>query len=114
MRLLFWRHAMKYTPHALFSLRYLILRMRRRTIDHVNEIEKMNRALGDMSALDYAFEQMLNQKGPLTKEKFSSLIYASKPESIRNTEVDFLFDLLDYNDDDIIDKGDFKPNSKFN
>ena len=26
--------------------------------------------------LDYAFEQMLNQKGPLTKEKFSSLIYA--------------------------------------
>ena len=38
----------------------------------------------------------------------------SKPESIRNTEVDFLFDLLDYNDDDIIDKGDFKPNSKFN
>jgi len=64
--------------------------------------------------LDYAFEQMLNQKGPLTKETFSSLIYASKPESIRNTEVDFLFDLLDYNDDDIIDKGDFKPNSKFN
>jgi len=26
-------------------------RMRRRTIDHVNEIEKMNRALGDMSAV---------------------------------------------------------------
>jgi len=64
--------------------------------------------------LDYAFEKMLNEKGSLTKDKFSSFIFASKPESIRNTEVDFLFDLLDYNDDDVIDKGDFKPNSKFN
>lgn len=89
-------------------------RTRRRTTEHVNEIEIMNRALGDMSALDYAFEMMLTEKETLTREKFGSFVSASKPVSIRDTEVDFLFDLLDYNNDDVIEKDDFRPNSKFN
>ena len=51
---------------------------------------------------------MLNEKEPLTKDKFREKIYASEPESIRDREVDFLFDLLDYSDDGVINKDDFQ------
>ena len=51
---------------------------------------------------------MLNEKEPLTKEKFREKIYASEPECIRDREVDFLFDLLDYSDDGVINKDDFE------
>lgn len=51
---------------------------------------------------------MLNEKEPLTKDKFREKIYASEPESIREEEVDFLFDLLDYSDNKVIDKDDFQ------
>lgn len=95
-------------------------------------MEVMNRALGDMSALDYSYDLMLNKKEPLTKERFREHIYASESEvrmnsmvsiplfgadvdpsnvclqSIRDSEVDFLFDLLDYSDDNVIDKDDFR------
>mmetsp|Transcript_976 Transcript_976/g.2038 ORF Transcript_976/g.2038 Transcript_976/m.2038 type:complete len:553 (-) Transcript_976:1887-3545(-) len=82
-------------------------RAQRRTLDHLNTIEVMNRALGDMSALDHSFELMLDEKEPLTREKFREKIYASEPVCIRDTEVDFLFDLLDYSNNDVIDKDDF-------
>ena len=81
--------------------------MKARTQNYLNQIEIMNRALGDMSALDYSFELMLDERGPLTREKFREKIYASDPEGIRDTEVDFLFDLLDYSNNDVIDKHDF-------
>ena len=55
---------------------------------------------------------MLNSKEPLTREKFREQIYASKPEAIRDTEVDFLFDLLDYSNNDVIDKNDFDKSWK--
>jgi len=50
---------------------------------------------------------MLNEKEPLTRAKFRETIKASEPEGIRDTEVDFLFDLLDYSDNEVIDKNDF-------
>ena len=68
----------------------------------------MNRALGDMAALDYSFQLMLNEKTPLSKEKFRDLIYASEPFAIRDAEVDFLFGLLDYTGDGVIDEEDFR------
>lgn len=86
-------------------------RAQRRTLDHLSQIEVMNRALGDMSALDYSFELMLNEKDPLTREKFREKILASEPDCIRDTEVDFLFDLLDYSNNDVIDKDDFQPSA---
>ena len=52
---------------------------------------------------------MLNEKEPLTRDKFREKIYAGQPESIRDTEIDFLFDLLDYSDDEVIGKDDFYP-----
>jgi len=61
--------------------------------------------------LDYSFELMLNEKDPLTREKFREKILASEPDCIRDTEVDFLFDLLDYSDNDVIDKDDFQPSA---
>ncbi|KAL7551973.1 hypothetical protein ACHAWF_015187 [Thalassiosira exigua] len=81
--------------------------MKARTLNNLNEIEIMNRALGDMSALDHSFELMLNEKEPLTKEKFREKNFASQPEGIRDAEVDFLFELLDYSNNAVIDKEDF-------
>ncbi len=51
---------------------------------------------------------MLNEKEPLTRDKFREKVYASEPDSIRDTEVDFLFDLIDYSNNEVIDKNDFK------
>jgi hypothetical protein len=50
---------------------------------------------------------MLHGDEPLTKEKFRARVYAAEPESIRDTEIDFLFDLLDYSKNDLINKDDF-------
>jgi hypothetical protein len=50
---------------------------------------------------------MLSGGEPLTKEKFRTRVYEAEPEYIRDTEIDFLFDLLDYSNDDVIDKDDF-------
>lgn len=83
-------------------------RVKARTLNSLNEIEVMNRALGDMAALDYSFQLMLNEKTPLSKEKFRDLIYASEPFAIRDAEVDFLFGLLDYTGDGVIDEEDFR------
>lgn len=58
--------------------------------------------------LDHSFELMLKEKGPLTKEKFRETIYASEPDYIRDDEVDYLFDLLDYSKNQEIDKDDFQ------
>jgi hypothetical protein len=52
---------------------------------------------------------MLKSKEPVTKARFREHIYASEPECIRDEEVDFLFDLLDYSKNEVIDKDDF-PN----
>mmetsp|Transcript_17919 Transcript_17919/g.37737 ORF Transcript_17919/g.37737 Transcript_17919/m.37737 type:complete len:354 (+) Transcript_17919:730-1791(+) len=84
-------------------------RMQRRTLENLNQIEVLNRALSDMPALDYSFELMLKEDGALTKDMFREKIYASEPESIRDSEIDFLFDLLDYSKDNLIDKEDFRP-----
>lgn len=43
----------------------------------------------------------------MTKEKFRARVYAAEPESIGDTEIDFLFDLLDYSKNSVIDKDDF-------
>ena len=59
--------------------------------------------------LDYSFELMLKSKEPVSKARFREHIYASEPECIRDEEVDFLFDLLDYSKNEVIDKDDF-PN----
>eukprot|EP00573_Skeletonema_grethae_P000237 CAMPEP_0201686606 /NCGR_PEP_ID=MMETSP0578-20130828/987_1 /ASSEMBLY_ACC=CAM_ASM_000663 /TAXON_ID=267565 /ORGANISM="Skeletonema grethea, Strain CCMP 1804" /LENGTH=524 /DNA_ID=CAMNT_0048170677 /DNA_START=20 /DNA_END=1594 /DNA_ORIENTATION=- len=83
-------------------------RTKRRTIENLEEIEIMNRALGDMPALDLSFEMMLSDPKPITREAFREKIIASDPESIRENEIEFLFDILDYNDDDLIDKKDFR------
>ncbi|KAL9187658.1 hypothetical protein ACHAXT_006036 [Thalassiosira profunda] len=83
-------------------------RTQQRTINNLEQIEVMNRALGDMSALDYSFELMLNADEPLTIDTFREKIYASEPEGYRESEVEFLFDLLDYTDDGRIDKDDFQ------
>jgi hypothetical protein len=50
---------------------------------------------------------MLKGDEPLTKEKFRARVYAAEPESIGDTEIDFLFDLLDYSKNSVIDKDDF-------
>jgi magnesium transporter len=83
-------------------------RTKQRTIDNLQEIEVMNRALGDMPALDLSFEMMLAENKPITREEFRKKIFASEPESINLSACDFLFDMLDYNDDDVIDKNDFR------
>ena len=69
----------------------------------------MNRALGDMAALDYSLELMLEGEDDIkwTKEKFMQKVYESEPESIRDSEIDFLFGLLDYTKNGVIDKDDF-------
>lgn len=51
---------------------------------------------------------MLKENGPLTKEKFREIIFASEPDFIRDGEVDYLFDLLDYSKNKVIDKDDFR------
>ena len=51
---------------------------------------------------------LLNDPNPITREAFREKIFASDPESIREKEIEFLFDILDYNDDDVIDKKDFR------
>ena len=56
---------------------------------------------------------MLNEKEPLTREKFREKVYASEPDSIRDTEVDFLFDLLDYSKNEVIDKNDFPKRAEW-
>jgi hypothetical protein len=83
-------------------------RTKQRTIEKLEEIEIMNRALGDMPALDLSFEMMLSDPSPITRDTFREKIIASDPDSIRAKEIEFLFDILDYNDDDIIDKKDFR------
>ena len=50
---------------------------------------------------------MLHGDEPLTREQFRKRVYAAEPESIRDTEIDFLFDLLDHTKNDLIDKHDF-------
>mmetsp|Transcript_30375 Transcript_30375/g.45955 ORF Transcript_30375/g.45955 Transcript_30375/m.45955 type:complete len:526 (-) Transcript_30375:80-1657(-) len=83
-------------------------RTKKRTIEKLQEIEIMNRALGDMPALDLSFEMLLSDPKPITRDAFREKIFASDPESIREKEIEFLFDILDYNDDDVIDKKDFR------
>lgn len=51
---------------------------------------------------------MLSDPNPITRDTFKEKIFASEPESIREKEIEFLFDILDYNDDDVIDKKDFR------
>jgi len=51
---------------------------------------------------------MLSDPKPITREASREKIFASDPESIREKEIEFLFDILDYNDDDVIDKKDFR------
>lgn len=87
-----------YGPHARWKTR-----------QHVQSIEIMNRALGDMAALDYSLELMLEGEDDIkwTKEKFMQKVYESEPESIRDSEIDFLFGLLDYTKNGVIDKDDF-------
>lgn len=58
--------------------------------------------------LDLSFEMMLSDPSPITRDTFREKIIASDPDSIRAKEIEFLFDILDYNDDDIIDKKDFR------
>ena len=78
-----------------------------KTIENLNQIEVLNRALSDLPALDYSFELMLKEKEPLTREKFREKVFASEPENMRESEIDFLFDLLDYSKNNVIDKDDF-------
>jgi len=87
-----------YGPHARWKTR-----------QHVQSIEIMNRALGDMAALDYSLELMLEGEDDIkwTKEKFMQKVYESEPESLRDSEIDFLFGLLDYTKNGVIDKDDF-------
>ena len=61
--------------------------------------------------LDLSFEMMLSDPSPITRDTFREKIIASDPDSIRAKEIEFLFDILDYNDDDIIDKKDFRITS---
>eukprot|EP00804_Cyclotella_cryptica_P014729 CCRYP_019946-RF/>CCRYP_019946-RF protein AED:0.39 eAED:0.39 QI:0/0.88/0.9/1/0.88/0.9/10/250/484 len=79
-----------------------------KTIQNLNQIEVLNRALSDMPALDHSFELMLKENGPLTKEKFREMIFASEPDFIRDEEINYLFDLLDYSKNSVIDKDDFR------
>ena len=51
---------------------------------------------------------MLKEQGPLTRDKFRETIYASEPDHIRDDEVDYLFDLLDYSKNHEIDRDDFR------
>lgn len=61
------------------------------------------------SQLDNSLELILDEKESLTRERFREKIYASDPESIRDDQdVDFLFDLLDYRQNGVIDKDDFR------
>jgi len=76
----------------------------KRTLENLQQIEVMNRALGDMSALDHSFELMLSEDKPITREVFRQKVYESKPDGVRDTEIDFLFDLLDYTNDGKIEK----------
>ena len=69
---------------------------------------KMLIAHTSFTQLDLSFEMMLSDPSPITRDTFREKIIASDPDSIRAKEIDFLFDILDYNDDDIIDKKDFR------
>jgi hypothetical protein len=62
-----------------------------------------------MAALDYSLELMLEGEDDIkwTKERFMQKVYESEPESIRDSEIDFLFGLLDYTKNGVIDKDDF-------
>jgi Ca2+-binding EF-hand superfamily protein len=51
---------------------------------------------------------MLSDPNPISRDTFREKIFASEPESIREQEIEFLFDILDYNNDDVIDKKDFR------
>ena len=51
---------------------------------------------------------MLSGTRPITRDTFRENIIAADPDCIREKEIAFLFDILDYNDDDLIDKKDFR------
>ena len=51
---------------------------------------------------------MLREDKPITREVFRQKVYESKPDGVRDTEIDFLFDLLDYTNDGKIEKNDFE------
>lgn len=44
----------------------------------------------------------------ISREEFREKVFAAEPESINTDACDFLFDVLDYNHDEVIDKNDFR------
>ena len=61
------------------------------------------------SQLDLSFEMMLADPSKhISREEFREKVFAAEPESINTDACDFLFDVLDYNHDEVIDKNDFR------
>ena len=44
----------------------------------------------------------------ISRKEFREKIFASEPESINESACDFLFDVLDYDNNEMIDKNDFR------
>lgn len=81
---------------------------RKRTIRRVHEIEIIDGALSKMNALDYAMKCLVEKDKPMTKDDFRKRMNECKQyESIKDDEVDLLFNSLDGTQDGFLYRDDF-------
>lgn len=84
-------------------------RTRADTAETMRQLEIVERALSNMPALDYSLNTMAFEGETINREAFRKHIYASDPTNMRDSEIEFLFGLLDVSKDNKIDKNDFRP-----
>jgi len=94
---------------ALFAVNYMSgSTMRKRAEQRLQEIETLNSALSDMSALDYTLKTSVGKDVAVTKADFRRrLRKARQSQYISDNEVDLLFEVFDKVKDGLLTLEDF-------
>ena len=75
----------------------------------LEEIETIDRALTNMSALDYTIKKMMDDDAPMDKKEFKKHITSCQRSAfIRDKELNFLFDVFDMTKDGLLYNDDFR------
>jgi len=83
--------------------------MTRQTLEKMSEIKTVNRALMNMSALDYTIKKLAENNLAMDKEGFRThLVSCHRSANIKDDEVDFLFDIFDNTKDGLLYHDDFR------
>lgn len=83
--------------------------MTKRTLEKMNEIKTVNRALMNMKALDYTIKKLVEDDVAMNKEEFRThLTSCQRSANIQDDEVDFLFDIFDNTKDGLLYNDDFR------